>query len=260
MATARRRSSCDGWADLLATPPGYTVFPSDPLPRIPSIDVLLPSEICDEIAPDSLVPTEMCDVEDFNFQFPGELEDRSLIVSNLEPGVTATDLQEEASHFGEVESVELREGGLIGSVRFFDLRAAMAMRRGLLSRRGWILQFAPPQPIVDRKRPPNNGTIVIFHLVEGIADDQLHEKLAPFGAIRQIRAPPDRTTQRFVEFWDTRHADQALRGLRGRTILNSRISVEFSLPGGYRKNPEAFQETRAPVVVRRRVAPCTIVH
>jgi RNA recognition motif-containing protein len=207
-----------------------------------------------------MVPTEMCDIEDFNFQFPGELEDRSLIVSNLEPGVTVTDLHEEASQFGDVESVELREGGQIGTVRFFDLRAALAMRRGPVGGRAWILQFAPPEPIKDRKRPPNNGTIVIFHLVEGIADDQLHEKLAPFGAIRQIRAPPGRTTQRFVEFWDTRDADEALHGLRGRTILNSRISVEFSLPGGYRKHPEAFQETRAPVVVRRRVEPCTIVH
>jgi hypothetical protein len=259
MAIARRRSSCDAWADLLATPPGYTVFASDQLRRTPSIEVLLPSEICAEIAPDSLAPTEMCDVGDFCFPPAGELEDRSLIVSNLEAGVGAADLRRAAAWFGDVECAELRDGGRAGAVRFFDLRAAMAMRRGAPGR-AWAVRFAPPQPIADRKRPPNNGTIVIFHLAEGIADAQLHERLAPFGAIRQIRAPPDRTTQRFVEFWDTRDADSALRALRGRTILNSRISVEFSLPGGCRRNPDAFQDARTPVVVRRSVAPCTIAH
>jgi RNA recognition motif-containing protein len=257
--TTRRRSSFDGvWADLLATPPGFCFCTHDQLQRTPSIEVLLPADLCDDATTPPIAPTEMSDVEDF--QFPGELEDRSLLISNLQAGVTSADLRDTASAFGDVEAVELRERSPVGTVRFFDLRSAMAMRRSFPrgSARGWIAQFAAPQPITDRKHPPNNGTIVIFHLAEGISDRQLREELAQFGAIRQIRSPPDRTTQRFVEFWDTRAAEAALRGLRGKVILNSRVSVEFSLPGGYRKNPEAFQGARAPVVVRRTAAPCTI--
>jgi RNA recognition motif-containing protein len=198
--------------------------------------------------------------DDFTFQFPGELEDHSVIVSNLPMDITTTELHETASHFGLVESIELKGHNVVATVRFFDLRAAMTMRRDFrkVFPKGCMVQFAIPQPIKDRKHPPNNGTIVIFHLVEGISDAQLEGELKRFGEIRQIRSPPDRTTQRFVEFWDTRDAAVAVRGLRGKTILNSRISVEFSLPGGYRKNPEALQNARPPIVVRRTIAPCTI--
>jgi RNA recognition motif-containing protein len=264
MTTAsRRRSSFDGsWADLLLTPPGYSVSPPDQLCRTPSVIALLPTGICDEDGTPVIPPTKMEDVADFNFQFPGELEDRAIVISHLQPGTTAEDLRTAASAFGEVDIVELKDNGLVGTVRFFDLRSAMSMRRDFrtVSSHRWILQFAPPQPITDRKRPPNSGTIVIFHLVEGITDEQLREELSRFGQIRQIRSPPDRKTQRFVEFWDLRHAAAALHGLRGRAILNSRVSVEFSIPGGYRKHPEMFQDARTPVVVRRTLVPCTIAH
>jgi RNA recognition motif-containing protein len=192
------------------------------------------------------------------------LEDRGIVISNLEPDVTSEDILKVSSDFGAVEFVELKDlrSGIVANVRFFDLRSAMGMRRDFRSvcARPWMLQFAVPQPIKDRKHPPNNGTIVIFHLLEGVSDGQLKEELSRFGQIRQIRSPPDRMTQRFVEFWDSRCAEAALRGLRGRIILNSRISVEFSLPGGYRKNPDVFQDARAPVVVRRTAVPCTIAH
>jgi RNA recognition motif-containing protein len=201
----------------------------------------------------------MDDLTELDFNFPGELEDRSIVIANLPSTTTIEELRAESERFGEVESVDIGEQG---TVRFFDLRAAMAMRRNCRVNGGppWIVRFALPQPIADRKRPPNNGTIVLFHLREGITDEELKSELVRFGDIRQVREAPDRNTQRFVEFWDTRAAEAALRGLRGRTLLNSRVSVEFSLPGGFRKNPEAFQNARAPVIVRRTVAPCTIVH
>jgi RNA recognition motif-containing protein len=112
--------------------------------------------------------------------------------------------------------------------------------------------------VTNRRKPPNNGTVVIFHLLPGTTDEAVGEALSKYGTVRQVRSPPDRDTQRFVEFWDLRDAERAVKEMRGRVILNARVSVEYSLPGGCRKDPNALSEYRAPTVVRKTTAPLSM--
>jgi RNA recognition motif-containing protein len=258
-------SGFDQWLDLLATPPQFEVCCADlPIHRTSSLNFFLPSGLCDDVPepnPEGQgLPPELDDLAYLNVQYPGELEDRSIIVSNLPPEITEPVLYNIASQFGDVESVALDWSAHVATARFYDIRSAYKMRAAQLGcgAQAWLIQFAPPQPIVNRRRPPNNGTIVLFHLKPGLTDGEIEQEFSQYGEIRQIRSPPDRDTQRFVEFWDTRDALAALRGARGRTVLQSKISVEFSLPGGYRKYLEAVPENRLPTISRKTVVPCAI--
>jgi hypothetical protein len=265
MAVESGSSTFDQWLDLLATPPQLE-FPTGDPPFRPSssLEFFLPSGLCDgDDDPDPephYLPTVLEDFASLNLQCLGELEDRSILISNVHPDVTEAALRNVASRFGDIESVAIDAPARTATVRFYDIRSAYKMRAARLGSHGqaWVTQFAPPQPIPNRRHPPNNGTIVLFHLKPGVTDDEIRAEFAQYGAVRQIRSPPDRDTQRFVEYWDTRDALAALRGTRGRTVLRSRISVEFSLPGGYRKHLEAIPENRLPTISRKTITPCTI--
>jgi RNA recognition motif-containing protein len=137
-------------------------------------------------------------------------------------------------------------------IQFYDLRAAQAMRKCqfVLHNRNLNLSYGPLLPIVDARKPPNNGTIVVFHLRKGVADEEIRAEFAQFGDIRQIRSAPAKVTQRFVEYFDKRSALKALKGMKGKRVLNSKISVEFSLPGGHRKAVELGTTGRVPTIER----------
>ena len=105
------------------------------------------------------------------------------------------------------------------------------------------VSFAPLPVILDPKKPPNNGTIVIFHLPAGITDDQIVTIFGQFGEIRQIRGTPTKTQQRFVEYYDTRHAEAALLSMSGKYVMGTRVSIEFSLPGGFRRGIQKVEKS-----------------
>jgi hypothetical protein len=259
--THQSQATSGGWMELLETPPQIDSWWSDVrISPTVSMDRLLPTGLCDENQNPKTNALEPTALEDFAFldvQYPGELEERRVIVSNLSTDVTIEGVCELARSFGGVESVEIDPVTKVATVKFFDLRSAHRMRGARIG--PWATQFAPPQAIANKKCPPNNGTVVIFHLKPGISDDAIRAEFARFGEIRQIRSPPGRDTQRFVEYWDTRDADKALAGTKGKIICGSKVSVEFSLPGGaYRKNAEAWQQSRPPVISRKTVVPCTI--
>jgi hypothetical protein len=62
-----------------------------------------------------------------------------------------------------------------------------------------------------------------------------------------------------MEYWDARDARKALKGTKGKVVCASKVSLEFSLPGGaHRKNIELMQRNRPPVISRMPASPCTI--
>jgi RNA recognition motif-containing protein len=98
------------------------------------------------------------------------------------------------------------------------------------------LSYAPLARIEGLRNPPNNGTIVVFQLPAGITNQQIEATFGLFGEIRQVRGTPSKPTQKFVECWDIRDAQKALDALNGQYLMGSRVSIEFSLPGGFRRN------------------------
>jgi RNA recognition motif-containing protein len=168
-----------------------------------------------------------------------EIENRALLVSNVDP---TTPIEEIERVFNEIGAVKAMDASTLDSgsvtVEYFDLRHANQARTTPLVVNGSTVSlcYAPLPRIEDTRNPPNNGTIVVFHLPTGITNQQIEATFGPFGEIRQVRGTPSKPNQKFVEYWDIRGAQTALDALNGQYLMGSRVSIEFSLPGGFRRN------------------------
>jgi RNA recognition motif-containing protein len=255
-------STLGKWLEFLATPPAFErVAPhSDDEAESPYLDCL-PSTLFDDARPSSC--PEFAHPRCFGQGIPstfvpesfGEAETRILQISNVDPDTTSEELDTTFGYYGEIDSVDIgnvRFG--IATVKFFDLQAALKARQSRIVLRGKVLMmlFGAPDPVCNPRKPPNNGTVVVFHLRKGVTDEQIREEFVKFGDIRQIRSAPGKQTQRFIEYWDTRSAEQALKGMKSKKIFESKISVEYSLPGGYRKAHAPTQPSgpRLPTIER----------
>jgi len=184
-------------------------------------------------------------------EFYGELENRKLEISGFDHMAMTKDiLLTAAAQYGAVESVEVTANKAY--VTFYDMRDAYAMRRAKIcvGQYPWLIQFAILEKVVDRKSVPNNGTIVVFKLGKRVTDEEVRPIYEKFGEIRDLRSTPEKGTQRFIEYWDLRDAQRARDATDGQRILGSKVRVEFSIPGGIRRNPSMFRENRLPTISR----------
>ena len=186
-----------------------------------------------------------------------EIENRTLLISNLNPSTTLEEIKSVFDSHQLSKTIDTTNLAITGSItiEFFDLREAQNIKKtknGIMfpsaknvSKGPISVVYAPLKTVPNPKRPPNNGTIVVFHLPNGITDQHIDSSFSSFGEIREIRGTPQKPGQRFIEFWDTRAAEDALNNLNGKLIMGSKVSIEFSLPGGFRKN---FQ--RSPAIIQ----------
>jgi hypothetical protein len=168
-------------------------------------------------------------------EYPGEIESRTVVFMNLPPDLDPCALRTLASGlFGAVAEFQFHQNA--AAIRFFDLRHARMMRLCAVRYRTRFLRsaFGAPLPVIDRRKPPNNATLVVFHLPADVGERALWEEFGKFGDIRMIRETPHKAGQRFVEYWDTRSAEAALMAMNGKAWMR-RIAIEFSLPGGTRR-------------------------
>ena len=187
-----------------------------------------------------------------------EIENRTLTVTNVNPETTEEEIQDTFSPWESLRNIDysaLPQGSV--TVEYYDLRHAQSAKRmingTLLHGNVIVVAYAPLPKIEDPKKPPNNGTIVVFHLPMGITTPLIETQFGRFGDIRQVRGTPSKPTQRFIEYWDIRAAEQALKGLSGKLIMGSKVSIEFSLPGGFRRNvqrPEQGVNCTNPIRVQ----------
>lgn len=137
-----------------------------------------------------------------------------------------------------VNRFEKDETGAV-TIEFYDLRNAMNYRGRLngatFDGNPLTVRYGSPRKKTPEGKPANNGTIVLFHLSPAISSGSLGDEFRVFGEIRQIRKTPHKPHQRFIEFWDTRSAAEALAKMNGKIMGQSRIAIEFSVPGGMRR-------------------------
>jgi RNA recognition motif-containing protein len=211
-------------------------------------------------------------------QYFDELESRTILVSNIQKQTSETEFKEIVSKFGKIHEVDC-ENLLMGtaSVSYYDLRHAHRLRaegvRGMkVNERAWMIRFAPPtitnteltamkKSPKRQLKPSNDGTLVVFQLLPNTSDEALMKVFGEFGDIRQIRKAPSKEKQRFIEFWDLESAEKARDATNHKHFpeLGSRISVEFSLPGGMRKNIGACLQDRVPTIERRSTTTMSLV-
>ncbi|KAG0489217.1 hypothetical protein HPP92_008028 [Vanilla planifolia] len=82
----------------------------------------------------------------------------------------------------------------------------------------------------------NQGTLVVFNLDPSISIDKLHQIFGVFGEVKEIRETPNKRHHKFIEYYDVRAAENALRSLNNCDIAGSIIKLEPSRPGGVRRN------------------------
>jgi hypothetical protein len=185
--------------------------------------------------------------------YPGELESRSVLLTNITLGTSHADFIKAVKRFGDVDDCSFENFGLgKASVRFYDIRNAYTLRAHSVSLNGrrCIVRFGPCDR-VDTYQPANNGAIAIFGIGKNVPDEKIHSVCCSFGDVREIRECPGKPTQRFVEFWDTRAAEAAKNKLDKQQIpaLGRRISVDFSRPGGFRAGVHELENNRLPAIL-----------
>ncbi|KAL0335897.1 UNVERIFIED_CONTAM: protein MEI2-like 4 [Sesamum radiatum] len=86
----------------------------------------------------------------------------------------------------------------------------------------------------------NQGTLVVFNLDSSVSNDELREIFGVYGEIKEIRETPHRSHHKFVEFYDVRAAESALRALNRSDIAGKQIKLEPGRPGGSKRLMQPF--------------------
>lgn len=212
---------------------------------------------------------------------------RSILLSPAPP-TPETDLRKDLSAFGEVRAVQTDSfrNGVI-TAHYFDIRhaetafAAIRTHHVLCAAYFNPLSYSqifptplpPPPPGLVAGVPlwahyvlsdtENQGTLVVFNLDDDVSSDQLRQVFEAFGAIKEVRDTPwKKRNQSFVEFFDIRDAEKALKELNGKEINGKPITIEFSKPKSFHSNPNAYISNKPfnfnlnpPPSPRRRFSP-----
>jgi RNA recognition motif-containing protein len=112
----------------------------------------------------------------------------------------------------------------------------------------------------------NQGTLVIFNLDPSVSNEEVRQIFGAYGEVKEVRMPlkvlfpfillpifflyssqwcsgfclqiretPNKKHHKFIEFYDVRAAEAALRSLNKSEIAGKRIKLEPSRPGGTRR-------------------------
>ncbi|CAJ2661877.1 unnamed protein product [Trifolium pratense] len=82
----------------------------------------------------------------------------------------------------------------------------------------------------------NQGTLVVFNLDPSVSNEDLRQIFGAYGEVKEIRETPHKRHHKFIEYYDVRAAEAALKSLNRCDIAGKRIKLEPSRPGGARRN------------------------
>ncbi|KAG8637397.1 hypothetical protein MANES_15G117100v8 [Manihot esculenta] len=124
-------------------------------------------------------------------------------------------------------------------ISYYDIRAARTAMRALqnkpLRRRKLDIHFSIPKDNPSDK-DINQGTLVVFNLDPSVSNEDLRQIFGAYGEVKEIRETPHKRHHKFIEFYDVRAAEAALKSLNRSDIAGKRIKLEPSRPGGARRN------------------------
>eukprot|EP00168_Porphyra_purpurea_P004979 TRINITY_DN1600_c0_g1_i2.p1 TRINITY_DN1600_c0_g1~~TRINITY_DN1600_c0_g1_i2.p1 ORF type:complete len:908 (-),score=213.86 TRINITY_DN1600_c0_g1_i2:337-3060(-) len=191
---------------------------------------------------------------------------RSVILKNLPPGVDDDELRAALSVYGPLRELgaQLRARGGRGSVTaaYYDVRHARQAVRDLDGvswfDRKLVARFWCPAAGAgggsggahhsrDGVDSLNLGTLVVFNMDASTTAEDVRALFSTYGDVKEIRETPTKRHHRFVEFFDVRDAQKALRLLNKAEINGKKIKVEVSRPGG-RGVPSSPPASRGGIV------------
>ncbi|KAJ0236831.1 RNA recognition motif domain-containing protein [Hirschfeldia incana] len=170
----------------------------------------------------------------------GEHPSRTLFVRNINSTVEDAELRAIFEQYGDIRTLytACKHRGFV-MVSYYDIRASRAAMRALQSKllkgRKLDIHFSIPKDNPSEK-DVNQGTLVVFNLAPSVSNRDLENIFGAYGEIKEIRETPNKRHHKFVEFFDVRSADSALKALNRTDIAGKRIKLEHSRPGGARRN------------------------
>ncbi|XP_077250466.1 protein MEI2-like 4 isoform X2 [Tasmannia lanceolata] len=169
----------------------------------------------------------------------GEHPSRTLFVRNINSNVEDSELRLLFEQYGDIRTLytACKHRGFV-MISYYDIRAAGNAMRALqnkpLRRRKLDIHFSIPKDNPSEK-DVNQGTLVVFNLDSSVSYDDLRQIFGVYGEIKEIRETPHKRHHKFIEFFDVRAAEAALRALNRSDIAGKRIKLEPSRPGGARR-------------------------
>ncbi|XP_022750761.1 protein MEI2-like 2 [Durio zibethinus] len=170
----------------------------------------------------------------------GEHPSRTLFVRNINSNVEDSELRSLFEQYGDIRTLytACKHRGFV-MISYYDIRAARTAMRALqnkpLRRRKLDIHFSIPKDNPSEK-DINQGTLVVFNLDPSVSNDDLRQIFGAYGEVKEIRETPHKRHHKFIEFYDVRAAEAALRALNRSDIAGKRIKLEPSRPGGARRN------------------------
>ncbi|KAH7516812.1 hypothetical protein FEM48_Zijuj10G0174400 [Ziziphus jujuba var. spinosa] len=169
----------------------------------------------------------------------GEHPSRTLFVRNINSNVEDSELRTLFEQYGDIRTLytACKHRGFV-MISYYDIRASRNAMKSLqnrpLRRRKLDIHYSIPKDNPSEK-DVNQGTLVVFNLDSSVSNDELRQIFGVYGEIKEIRETPHRSHHKFVEFYDVRAAEAALRSLNRSDIAGKRIKLEPSRPGGARR-------------------------
>nr|KYP73356.1 Meiosis protein mei2 [Cajanus cajan] len=170
----------------------------------------------------------------------GEHPSRTLFVRNINSNVEDSELRSLFEQYGDIRTLytACKHRGFV-MISYYDIRSARTAMRALqnkpLRRRKLDIHFSIPKDNPSEK-DINQGTLVVFNLDPSVSNDDLRLIFGAYGEVKEIRETPHKRHHKFIEFYDVRAAEAALKALNQSDIAGKRIKLEPSRPGGARRN------------------------
>eukprot|EP00294_Goniomonas_avonlea_P005671 CAMPEP_0114558788 /NCGR_PEP_ID=MMETSP0114-20121206/10573_1 /TAXON_ID=31324 /ORGANISM="Goniomonas sp, Strain m" /LENGTH=839 /DNA_ID=CAMNT_0001744211 /DNA_START=29 /DNA_END=2548 /DNA_ORIENTATION=- len=169
---------------------------------------------------------------------------RILLVRNVGRDVEDEELCALFEFFGPLRSMyaQFKGRGFV-IVIFNDIRHAQAALTQLQSCmvHGRHLEVHPCLPrnlkdqLSESDRDLCHGTLVVFNLDAHTTTEEVRALFSKVGEVKEVRETPHKRHHKFVEFYDIRAAEAALRMLNRFELRGKKIKVEPSRPGGNRR-------------------------
>ncbi|XP_076949648.1 protein MEI2-like 2 [Bidens hawaiensis] len=170
----------------------------------------------------------------------GEHPSRTLFVRNINSNVEDSELRALFEQHGDIRTLytACKHRGFV-MISYYDIRAARTAMRALqnkpLRRRKLDIHYSIPKDNPSDK-DINQGTLVVFNLDPSVSCEDLLQVFGVYGEVKEIRETPHKRHHKFIEYYDVRAAEAALRSLNRSDIAGKRIKLEPSRPGGARRN------------------------
>ncbi|KAK1422817.1 hypothetical protein QVD17_18106 [Tagetes erecta] len=170
----------------------------------------------------------------------GEHPSRTLFVRNINSNVEDSELRALFEQHGDIRTLytACKHRGFV-MISYYDIRSARTAMRALqnkpLRRRKLDIHYSIPKDNPSDK-DINQGTLVAFNLDPSVSCEDLLQIFGAYGEVKEIRETPHKRHHKFIEYYDVRAAEAALRSLNRSDIAGKRIKLEPSRPGGARRN------------------------